>query len=356
MTKLVFIIGAGATYGDSMASSESKRPPLDRRFFLNAKVGHRGATDRIARFFQKHLQYDIYAEGHDRLEGIMSMLYSDIYHPQIGAEAFDVFRSLIMLYNRRIAETTNSMKTNNRRFLFKLIANHLSDIEKISDITFITFNQDVHLEKTLHQFSRYKKYEKYSGMLNYPAGYKLKSPTLTHPTAANIERFPTADETEEHPKLLKLHGSLNWYSTHNTPNLSQRQIFNPKRKIHIIDQIRIGTNFKLVKEKRSVDTFPIIIPPVVHKSSVLHSELKPLWTDAEQALRSAKDIVVCGYSCPESDVESANMIRRGITNNSDLLSLSVIDPNPQVVHRYLDLLELGFIAYYQSVNYYLTKS
>ncbi len=76
-----------------------------------------------------------------------------------------------------------------------------------------------------------------------------------------------------------------------------------------------------------VYTLPVIIPPVTHKSSVLHKALDPVWTLAETRLIEADDVVVFGYSCPPLDFESANLMTRAQRQRGEGSSLSVIDPN-----------------------------
>ncbi len=135
--KIAFIIGAGSTFGDSKATSEHKKPPLDNKFFSNALITHPNDTKAISKYLENTFNYDIFDSNHDRLEEVMAMLYSDIYHPQLGDESFNIFRRLVKLYNKRIAETTNTINPGNKRNLFKLLADHLSDVENIGDITFI---------------------------------------------------------------------------------------------------------------------------------------------------------------------------------------------------------------------------
>ena len=100
-------------------------------------ITHPNDTKAISKYLENTFNYDIFDSNHDRLEEVMAMLYSDIYHPQLGDESFNIFRRLVKLYNKRIAETTNTINPGNKRNLFKLLADHLSDVENIGDITFI---------------------------------------------------------------------------------------------------------------------------------------------------------------------------------------------------------------------------
>jgi hypothetical protein len=66
--------------------------------------------------------------------------------------------------------------------------------------------------------------------------------------------------------------------------------------------------------------------------------MQPLWSKAEVALKAAERIVVFGYSCPALDFESANLLMRALRQNQRLSEFHVIDPNPAVFKRYVDLM------------------
>jgi len=355
--KIVFIIGAGATYGDALISTSHKKPPLDRKFFSNARNTHPKDTSTIAKFIEEAFNFDIFKEKDDSLEYIMVMLYSDIYHPRFGDKTFQIFRKLIKLYNSRLAETTNRVLPSYKRNLFKLIAYHVEEIKNIENITFITFNQDIHIERILSKFEKIKKYSRYGKFLNFPYCYDLEDQYLniTSPKHSSVNLFTEDTKRFPSPKIYKLHGSLSWFSTHNSSNISKNQIFNPKRRFYITCRAELSSSLTISRNKRKVHTFPIIVPPVLHKSRILHAALHNLWTKAEKILSEANEIVIFGYSCPETDVESVNLVRRSIKGNKNLEGFSVVDPNHEVANRYLKLLNIGFLSYYRDVEHYLNK-
>jgi len=350
---IVLIVGAGSTFADSTSGSKFRKPPLDRNFFRLAKKQHPHETSRIVSFLQKTFNIDILKDPHDSVEQIMVMLYSDTYHPTLGSDSFKTFRRLVQLYNKRIAETTNDLDPNNKRRFFRLISNFAAHLKRLNQITFVTFNQDIHIERTLSKFDSYSKYASHGRFLSFPECYGFISPTLTTPSSG-VPCFEKHNDGSQSPRIYKLHGSLNWFSTHNSPHPSPNQIFNPTRKISITRRSKLNTQFRKVTGARSVPTFPIIVPPVLHKSSILHNDLKPMWSDAEKRIGRATDIIIYGYSCPESDVESSNMIRRAISKNKRLRSISVIDPNPDVGRRYFQLLDVGFLSCYRTADEFLS--
>jgi hypothetical protein len=100
-------------------------------------------------------------------------------------------------------------------------------------------------------------------------------------------------------------------------------------------------------------TLPVVVPPVTHKSAVLHEALSDVWKLAEERLVEADNVVVFGYSCPALDFESANLLTRAHRKRRPGSSLSVIDPNGAVLTRYIDVLAPSRLSYYASGHEYL---
>ncbi len=107
----------------------------------------------------------------------------------------------------------------------------------------------------------------------------------------------------------------------------------------------------MITGKRSTYALPVVVPPVTHKSSVLHQDLRGVWRCAEEALDHADELVVFGYSCPPLDFESANQLRRSQLKSE--AKVSVIDPDGGIAARYIDLLRPASLAYYQAAEYFL---
>ncbi|MFZ5944771.1 MAG: hypothetical protein ACOYVD_11710 [Bacillota bacterium] len=107
---------------------------------------------------------------------------------------------------------------------------------------------------------------------------------------------------------------------------------------------------KYVDQQKEKYTFPVIIPPVVHKAGVLHNELKNMWHYAKDALTNTTDLIIFGYSCPPTDTESANLIRRSIGASSNIKNISIIDPNPSTIIRYFELTRFNKVYYYTNAE------
>ena len=101
-------------------------------------------------------------------------------------------------------------------------------------------------------------------------------------------------------------------------------------------------------------TFPVVVPPIVHKAAIFHNSMGGIWEQAETALSVATDIVIFGYSCPPTDVESNNMLARALSRNQALEQIIVIDPNPQILLSYIQRFRLSRVKYYATAKDFLT--
>jgi hypothetical protein len=352
----VIIVGVGSTLSDGARKPLKQRPPLDHGFFSQCEK----LDCREFRIIKKYLteNYDINpsATDFDSLERIMAVVYADINNPLLSEEAVRSFRNLIRLFNRRISESTNQLHANYNTNLYKIIAKKLSEGVKPNQISIITFNQDLQAEKTLHKLQNTAKYKRYGNIFSFPWCYGMTDPVskLSNPPKTE-EVFETQPTDEGGIKLYKLHGSLNWFSIHNSRDVPRNTILNPNKKFNITPRKYILPNLLFNSGKRRMYTFPLIIPPVNHKAAIIHKELHPLWQQAEQKLTNANQIIVFGYSCPPTDFESANMLRRSTNTGVIPTSFEVIDPNPNAFTRYVDVTCLDHLSYYRSCDTYIAK-
>lgn len=119
--KVVFIIGAGSTVSDVTTRSRKRQPPLDKGFFSVANSTNRRKVNRIVSYTKEVYNMDIMNSENDSLEKIMAIIYTDIFDPGLGDKASEVFRELISLFNRRLADTTNNLPATQQRYLYRII-------------------------------------------------------------------------------------------------------------------------------------------------------------------------------------------------------------------------------------------
>lgn len=316
--KVVLVIGAGSTYAESILAGfdNSKRPPLNAKFFKLCQSYKYKDFQQVKDYMEEHYKIDITTSNEDYLEKVLVTLYSDSFHSDKDKKAFDTFQTIIRLFNRVLAHRTNAIPVIENSYLFRLLKSYLDKGISPNDITIITFNYDIHIEKVLELLNN----KVTESIFCFPSCYKLGISTAQTTSPTKSENSPnlfTLSDKDEGIKVLKMHGSLNWFSNHNSKKLSLKMLLDPNREIYITTRKSIAPDMTFnVKRKRF--TFPIIVPPVVHKAGVLHNRLHQVWDQAELALASANQMVIFGYSCPVSDIESANLIERAVRSNTEI--------------------------------------
>lgn len=347
-------MGAGATYSEAPQNSLINSPPLDKNFFSICKIKYPKDTNSIQEYFLKNYHKNIYSIQHDSLESVMSTIYTDVFDPRLKGDASKVFIELIHLFNRRLAFSTNRIKANHQRHLYRILVRLFDYAYDPKDISFITFNQDINIEKVLDYVQTIKKWQ-HLEPFSFPRCYGLDMAGLaTTGPSDKINCFVEPDNLPAKIKILKLHGSLNWYSTHNTNDFNPELFFNPDRTLQITKRKEIIHNMAY-KNPSKPYTLPVIIPPVNNKSAIMHNQLKLVWQKAEQKLRNATEIIFWGYSLPDLDFESRNLFIRNINENKKIKTFVVIDTNSSVIKKYIDLLGLSDVKYYKDANVFIEK-
>jgi len=273
----------------------------------------------------------------------------------LGSRALKQFRRLILLFNKRLASTTNNIKANKRRLLYRIIVYYLSQGFSPDNITIITFNHDLQAEKMLLRLSQTKRWLSRE-VFNFPTCYEISFHGITSPSGKPTgKNLFTSSRNKKGIKILKLHGSLNWYSEYSKKKVSHKKMFKKDRKIRVTRRKYISPTMTYTSKNKFFYTLPVIIPPITHKASIIPGKIGDLWQIAEKKLREANEITVFGYSCPPLDFESSNLIRRSIKSNTNCNKISVIDPDSKVVKRYADLINPKCLHYYTDAKYFLPK-
>lgn len=104
-------------------------------------------------------------------------------------------------------------------------------------------------------------------------------------------------------RLLKLHGSINWYYS--------------AAKEKTSEQIYLFRGSK--EEKESKDLVPVIIPPVLDKTGFFkHSTIKSMWSEAKNLFKEAKKVHIIGYSIPQTDLTVKFMLQSYIPEDCEV--------------------------------------
>lgn len=188
----------------------------------------------------------------------------------------------------------------------------------------ITFNYDLVFERTLWEFFHHlndapRRPNVQSCGLKYSFGLNDCSMRKTHKQydipvndrLSNVKPGQKAEfiittdgenfsnqKTEADIPYFKLHGSLNW--SQEFPRTRPSRL-----PIEALEK-------------------PLILPPVFNKMSA--TEINCVWKSALDVLRSAVNIIIVGYSLPETDIYMQYFLKAAVGPNSNLQNIIVFDP------------------------------
>lgn len=354
--KIVILLGAGSTKANADDVPDCEKPPLNSKFFANTRTSieqsdfdHKERArqlENVRRYFEKRHGIDIFSDSEDFLEKIMSTIFSDVKNPESRKEAYPVFRDLLTLIHERIGETTNNIMINGKKPLYRLVDYFFQRGIQPENLTIITFNYDIYIEKTLAELVLSQKVARYFSdpdqtifLLQYCYEFDYELPTRPpHPIQGYFPIYLNIKKGGV--RVLKLHGSLNWYSHYSKEEINLEDMLNPNRPMKVSGEKAINsTKLKYRNRKGKIEyTLPIIIPPVENKSEIYHSKILDLWDFAREALINADEIIIYGYSCPQSDMDSRNLLYSSLEINPKKQEILIIDSDSSIKNHYQKLL------------------
>ena len=158
----------------------------------------------------------------------------------------------------------------------------------------ITFNYDDFLDEALSGTGRWTP----------EWGYGFFCRTSLDAVSAVNHRAPLAGL-----RLLRLHGCVNW-----RPRLGHSEPFALDSIVHHHEwEGNWGNRFPRSLIAQHLETEPVIVPPVLAKSSLLAQPvLRLVWTLAFEVLTRAKRVTFIGYSFPSTDLASRTLFSEAL--------------------------------------------
>jgi hypothetical protein len=133
-------------------------------------------------------------------------------------------------------------------------------------------------------------------------------PAILTDAALRSGSAPRERPSTESFRLLKLHGSTNWYYSGRAAAFGEPIYFVPP-----LSSGAAGAEERARHELRRravADKYPFMVPPVYDKSPLLtHETIRALWFEAGTAFKRARRIVCIGYSLPPSDLTMKHFLR-----------------------------------------------
>jgi hypothetical protein len=208
--------------------------------------------------------------------------------------------------------------------LFAKLLHHMTLANPVQTVSILTFNYDILFETAFY--------------------------------ADNIECRYGLDYDSQLPgiPLLKLHGSINWALNKKTNQILPWTLFDyinyllPKGELdRNRDWVRlpIGSNIVGIQDAvpdSDIDAYPVLIPPTWNKA-FYHERLFSVWNQAAIELGEAENIVVIGYSLPETDGFFRSLYSLGTVSERPLKRFWVFNPDDsgKVEERFRSLLGPG---------------
>ena len=314
----LFIIGAGAS---NCASTHDNKAPLDKEFcqeILSLNMLRPSWVSASKQIVCGKWAYPTQFQNMGLEEAVLRQMshfeFLDAIHPKrrptsiSGPEYLNHVAHLITFILRRSKETSANLYS---KFVNKVFtANRISEIND----RIITFNYDDLLDK--HLISRFPLQQLYFDRMSPYRSYRHR----------RVKRF-------EYPLLIKLHGSVNWRCE--TKDFTR--IIDTKYRATTRDHF-INIWYSQKGYNSPSDTVsPFIIPPLPTKPITEFGIFTFLWTKAYEYLHEAKQIIVCGYSLPNTDQLSYSLFSNFV--NKSIEKVTIVDTDTQVLGKWKQLLD-----------------
>lgn len=338
--KTVYILGAGASHGNSLPD-ENQKPPLTKEFLKSAlknpDIRIDGWHKDYKEILNKTFNIDEKSLESENIEVILSLAYaqrmlSDITIEEGNNNSFfkeyqngnHIFESIAYLIHETIRYYTSFLKEKDCEFHKKLV-------EKLDDHdTIISFNYDLIIDFSVFRSGKIK--------FDVKSDYGIKFDNIFEPFRhKHVWRQLSNLNENNNPDLLKLHGSINWFFQ---PKSRKNQ---EQEKLYIVD-----LNDILINNLENITYIPnynylyqVIIPPLGEKLSFLKPEeanlwekvWSILWKKAYESLFNCDRVIIIGYSLPELDINAHWLLRRTMAENKNA-KIIIVNPCSKTIEKF----------------------
>jgi len=339
----LFVLGAGASLAaTAVKSSEGsiQQAPLDAEFaarIADLKLERPGwvadSRKKVVQSFRPNGPFRTYRleEAILRQLGILELFRS--LHARRSRNQIDPHEWLNHL-THLICVVLNRARENRQALYRRLVDLHFPPGTSVQNLNnrVITFNYDTLLD--CHLLEHWKTTEVYFD-------------------AIRERRDRPARASQDHPLLLKLHGSINWRCASDSLRTMIEGSGNANDEFLVIDPIWMDNS----RIPRPIDEIaPLIIPPLPTKPITTVGIFNWLWTRAYEYLYDARELVVIGYSMPPADQLAESMF--GSFQSRRMERIVIVDPNTAALDRWRTVLRRTGLkglrwTYYESLDVFL---
>jgi hypothetical protein len=335
---IVIVLGAGATLAQAAALGESDPaalPPTDVTFFDRVAANNIRVRPEIVARAKELLGLNPFLGSEVGARPGMEAFFKDLFYDYVSDSrdhlAQEAYRQLVSIYANVLRRTTNPVAAKGSRGPIARLLRAAA--ARADDLTVITFNHDLVVENILGGS------DVFTDRWCLRHGYGSFAAKLNFTLSRDAPGFPDG-RTCEHPRpirVLKLHGSLNWYLYADSP-ARERALLRGDRLPG--EPVRISRRMTVPLQYRHDGHVgrPLVVPPIYSKLSFVESFMRPVWKDALAATQACDRIVFFGYSLPSADIEAEKLFQRGLAANTVLRWVDLINPDPAAAGRYAAVL------------------
>lgn len=352
--RVVVIVGAGATLAEALPTHprRDRTPPLDTTFFELCRLAGLHGRAAVRAYLIDSFGIDPF-DGEHRMEEIFNYLYSQAFADDPTKECLEAYWGLIRMYSAAIARTTNPL-SGTSRFGVGALLRHLWRNRAACEMVFVTFNQDLVIEKSLTSASARARYRDIPWSIRDCYGIEFQEMLVDARDQANLMSAPDLESL----RIYKMHGSLNWVYTVRSGQDPKNSVRNPTTALRCIVNQRVRSDVQLSVggAGRLRDLLPVVVPPIYEKASRYGRVVGDVWTQADASIRSADELIVFGYSFPDADYAARSLLRSAYHHNPTLSSVSVIDVSSQIAARVATMLNVQSLHHYRTVPAFIEES
>jgi len=360
--RITLVLGAGASLANAAhfrpVRGRGSHPPLDYTFFERIRQLGIAVPHDLLRYASNLPTGNPFEAGGPsfRMEAFFRDSFFDFL--ETGAtdtHIRDAYLQLVDVYTRVIRETSNWMTAEGYAGgpVGRLIA---SAAEAADQVDIVTFNHDLVIENEIFKRARLRqRWCLDQGYGSFSSGRQLVNSSLA--------MFPAHGACDHSRPITihKLHGSLNWLvkirgrdPTHSVlTGTSSGSDVMVSRQRAIPGALRIRTGKG--PGRHTWYTWPVIVPPIYGKHSLIRTFMPAVWEDARDALRQSDRVVFFGYSMPSADIEAEKLVQRTIALNGALPWIGVVDPSPATAMRFIEAMPSVPLRRYADADSFLSS-